>query len=131
MRFLLDVNTLVAFGHEGHQFYVRVAEWAANLAREDKAEFATTAICELGFVRIMSQVYGTSVSQAKELLASLKESDVYEFSFISDDHDASKLPAWVNAAKHTTDGHLVELAKENGCVLATLDEKIPGVFVIP
>lgn len=35
MKYLLDVNALVAFGHTEHQFYVRVAEWAAELARNE------------------------------------------------------------------------------------------------
>ena len=51
--------------------------------------------------------------------------------FLADDHDASKLPSWVKRAKDTTDGHLSELAKANGCILATLDIKIPGSFLIP
>ena len=79
----------------------------------------------------MSQAYGATVSQAQTLLTGLKESEEYEFMFLADDHDASKLPSWVTAAKQTTDGHLSELAKANGCILATLDIKIPGSFLIP
>lgn len=131
MRYLLDVNALVAFGHTEHQFYVRVASWAAELARHDIPEFATSSITELGFVRVMSQVYGASIIQAKTVLLGLKSSDEYGFSFVIDDHDASKLPPWVSGSKQTTDGHLLELAKANSCVLATFDERIPGAFLIP
>ncbi len=131
MKYLLDVNALVAFSHTEHQFYVRVAEWAAGLARNEIPEFATSPITELGFVRVVSQAYGVSITQAKSLLLQLKESKEYEFSFIADDHDASKLPAWVSGAKQTTDGHLLELASSKGFVLATLDERIPEAFLIP
>jgi len=131
MRYFLDVNALVAFGHADHQFYVRVATWAAELAKKEIPSFATSSITELGFVRVMSQAYGVSIEQAQALLAGLKESEVYRFDFLKDDHDASKLPAWVSVAKQTTDGHLSELARAHGCVLATLDERIPGAFVIP
>ena len=131
MKYLLDVNALVAFGHTEHQFYVRVANWAAELAKSEVPEFATSSITELGFVRVMSQAYGTSITQAQTLLAGLKESEQYQFDFISDDHDASKLPAWVSGAKQTTDGHLLELARAKDCVLATLDGRIPGAFLIP
>ena len=131
MKYLLDVNALVAFGHSDHQFYVRVANWAAELAKSEIPNFATSPITELGFVRVMSQAYSVNITQAQDLLAGLKESEVYQFDFLTDDHDASRLPAWVTTAKHTTDGHLTELAKANGCVLATLDSKIPGSFLIP
>ena len=131
MKYLLDVNALVAFGHTEHQFYIRVAEWAAELAKNEIPKFATSSITELGFIRVMSQAYGATVSQAQTLLTGLKESEEYEFMFLANDHDASKLPSWVKRAKDTTDGHLSELAKANGCILATLDIKIPGSFLIP
>ena len=128
MRYLLDVNALIAFGHTEHQFHKRVASWAASI---DIPHFATSSITELGFVRIVSHVYGATIPQAQNLLVRLKEYEDLDFDFLPDDHDASKLPAWVTAAKHTTDGHLAELAKANNCVLATLDENIPGAFIIP
>lgn len=131
MKYLLDVNALVAFGHAEHQFYVRVASWVAKLAKSEIPTFATSPITELGFVRVMSQAYGVSITQAKDLLRRLKESKEYQFEFIADEHDASKLPRWVTGAKQTTDGHLLELAKSNRCVLATLDQRIPGAFLIP
>ncbi len=131
MKYLLDVNALVAFGHTEHQFYIRVAEWAAKVAKNETPKFATSPITELGFVRVMSQANGVSVTHAQTLLIGLKESKVYEFTFLTDDHDASMLPSWVERAKDTTDGHLSELAKANGYILATLDAKIPGSFLVP
>lgn len=131
MKYLLDVNALVAFGHTEHQFYIRVAKWAAELAKNEIPKFVTSSITELGFVRVMSQAYGVSVTQAQALLIGLKESNEYEFSFLTDDHDVSKLPIWVTTGKQTTDGHLAELANAHGGTLATLDENIPGAFVIP
>lgn len=100
-------------------------------SEERGSEFATSSITELGFVRVVSQAYGVSIIQAKALLVRLKKSDRYDFSFIADDHDASQLPAWVSGAKQTTEGHLLELARSKGCVLATLDERIPNALVIP
>jgi hypothetical protein len=38
---------------------------------------------------------------------------------------------WVKTVKQTTDGHLAQLAKANGAILATLDRGIPGAFQIP
>jgi len=46
-------------------------------------------------------------------------------------NDISSLPQWAKSPAQTTDGHLVELAKAHSAVLATLDEGIPGAFLIP
>jgi hypothetical protein len=71
------------------------------------------------------------MGQARALLLRLKESAALQFTFISDSHDVSHLPAWVKTARQITDGHLAQLAKANGAVLATLDRKIPGSFLVP
>jgi len=93
----------------------------------------TCSITELGFARIIAQTpnYGFTVQQAKTLLVSLKADSGLPFTFLADGNDISLLPAWVKTPKQTTDGHLVQLASANGAVLATLDEGIPGAFVIP
>ena len=75
-------------------------------------------------------LYGLTVGQARSLLLRLKKTDVLSFAFIADSHDISHLPAWVKSAKQTTDGHLAELANANGAMLATLDSKIPGAYLI-
>jgi hypothetical protein len=69
--------------------------------------------------------------QTRTLLQRLKKANVLPFTFIADDHDVSRLPAWVKYPKQTTDGHLAELARTNGAILATLDEKVPGAYLIP
>jgi len=63
-------------------------------------------------------------------LARLKKLESSQFTFIPDAHDLSHLPDWVHAPKQITDGHLTQLARANGAVLATLDGKIPGAFLI-
>ena len=61
----------------------------------------------------------------------MKKAKVLPFTFIADAHDISHLPAWVKSPKQITDGHLAELARVSGAVLATLDEKVPGSYRIP
>lgn len=133
MRYLLDVNALIALGITRHEFRDRVRNWIASPAVDGRPELATCSITELGFLRVVSQIpaYNVSIEQAKLLLSMLKASQDYDFKFLVDDSDSSKLPSWVKSSKQTTDGHLVELAKSKGCVLATLDGKIPGAFLIP
>jgi uncharacterized protein len=130
-RYLLDVSALVAVGFKGHEFFEPVAGWFQAL-RPGEDELATCAITELGFVRVLAlPQYGLSVEESKACLMRLKSSSRIGFVFASDDLDASRLPRWVKAAKQITDGHLTQLAKANGAVLATLDQNIPGAFLIP
>jgi uncharacterized protein len=130
MKYLLDVNALVALGFLHHEFHDRVAAWVKN---QGFPEVATCSITELGFVRVLSQApaYGFTVVQARTALLRLKRAKVLPFAFISDGHDISHLPAWVKSPKQTTDGHLAELARVSSAVLATLDEKVPGSYRIP
>jgi predicted nucleic acid-binding protein len=130
VKYLLDVNALVALGFSHHEFHDRVAAW---LHAQNFPSLATCSITELGFVRVLAQVpaYGFTVLQARTLLLRLKKSKIVTFTFLADGHDISHLPSWVKTPKRTTDGHLLELATANAAVLATLDEKIPGAYSIP
>ncbi len=133
MRYLLDVNSLLALGVFDHEFHARVAAWIDRLSAKGKPEMATCSITELGFVRVLGQAqqYGLSILQARELLLQLKNSKEADWTFLPDDQDISRLPKWVKSPKQTTDGHLVELAKAHRATFATLDRGIPGAFVIP
>jgi predicted nucleic acid-binding protein len=130
MKYLLDVNALVALGVGHHEFHGRMAAW---MQAENFPSVATCSITELGFVRVLAQApgYGFSVAMARTLLLRLKKSDRLSHTFLTDDHYVSHMPSWVKTAKQTTDGHLTELARGHGAVLATLDERIPGAYLIP
>jgi hypothetical protein len=103
------------------------------MQEEQPAPLATCSITELGFVRVHTQTagYGVAVGHARTLLLDLKESSPLQFTFINDNHDVSQLPFWVKTSGQITDGHLAQLAKANGALLATLDRKIPRAFLIP
>jgi len=130
MIYLLDVNALVALGFAPHEFHDRIGSWLRSMRFPP---LATCSITELGFIRVLAQAsaYGLTVSQARTLLLRMKKSDFPEFSFIADDHDVSYMPSWVHTPKQITDGHLLELARAHGAVLATLDNKIRGAYFIP
>jgi len=133
MKYLLDVNVLVALGFLQHEFHGRVAGWVRTLASKGIPELATCSITELGLVRVLAQApqYGFTIAHARTLLLRLKTADSLKFTFIPDDQDVSHLPAWVRTARQTTDGHLVQLARAKNAILATFDKKIPGAFLIP
>jgi predicted nucleic acid-binding protein len=128
--YLLDVNALVALGFMNHEFHHRVASWVQS---QNPPNLASCSITELGFVRVLAQApaYGFTVAQARTLLLRLKQARASRLAFIPDEHDVSHLPGWVRAPKQITDGHLGKLASANGAVLATLDENIPGSYLIP
>lgn len=130
MIYLLDVNALVALGFIQHEFHARVTVWVQG---KKNLRLATCSITELGFVRVLTQApaYGLTIQQARGLLVRLGQAESPHFTFIPDDHDVSQLPLWVRSAKQITDGHLAQLAAGNGAVLATLDSKIPGAYLIP
>jgi len=133
MMYLLDVNTLVALGVLEHEFHNRAAKWVQLIASKGIPELATCSITELGYIRVLLQApqYNFTISEARALLHRIKTADGLKFTFLADDHDLSHMPAWVKSAKQTTDGHLVQLAKAKGGVLATMDRNIPGAFQIP
>ena len=140
MRFLLDVNLLLAIGLAEHEHHARAAAWARDTA---SGEMLTCAITEIGFVRVASQaaVYGYAVSDAKQLLQRLRAAaagpggndagaPAPRFRFVGDAVPADSLPGWVRGAKQVTDGHLTALAAAHGAKLATLDAGIPGAYRI-
>jgi len=130
MRYLLDVNALIAFGITQHQFHQRVVDWIRS---QRGSTFLTSSMTEIGFVRVVAKVamYNLSVSQARRLLLGMKANSTQPLTFLSDGNEISVLPSWVRLPSQTTDGHLLQLAIANDAVLATLDGGIPGAFLIP
>ncbi len=125
MKFLLDVNALIALGYKQHVFHQRVSGWAAGKS------LATCSIAELGFVRILAQLpeVDIPVTTSREMLATMKRER--QLTQISDSQSAVALPLWVQTPRQITDGHLLVLAQSNNAKLATCDAGIPGAFLIP
>src|SRR6202023_319128 len=75
MKYLLDVNGLVALGFLQHEFLARVATWVHTLASRGVPELATCSITDLGFVRVLAQApdNGFTIGDARTLLLHLKE----------------------------------------------------------
>ncbi len=130
MIYLLDVNAFATLGFINHEFHDRLAAWVQS---QNSANVASCLITEFGLVRVLAQApgYGFTVTQARTLLIRLKEARTSPLKFIPDEHDVSHLPAWVRAPEQISDGRLSKLATANNAVLATLDENIPGSFLIP
>jgi predicted nucleic acid-binding protein len=134
MNYLLDVNVLVAWGWADHADHPRVGAWLGKMKAKRGITLVTSAIPELGFVRVSVQRTGgrLPVSEAAATLAGMLGSLGKQHGFLPDDcSTAGGLPPWCTAASRTTDAHLVTLAARHGGRLATLDEGIPNAFLIP
>jgi predicted nucleic acid-binding protein len=130
VRYLLDVNVLLALAHTGHTLHPKAIGWYASVAKSATG-FHTCSITELGFVRI-SVLTGlqSDIESAKRALDALKSSSKVRFELISDDLGVSQLPTFVKKPQSITDGHLSELAKKNSLRFVTLDRGIPKSVLI-
>ena len=130
MRYLLDVNALIALAHTGHVFHSKARNWFISVATTARG-FHTCSITEIGFVRV-SVVTGLQpdIATAKQALGALKSSSKIRFELISDDVGVAQLPAFVKKTQAITDGHLLELARKNSMQLVTFDQGIPNVLYI-
>ena len=132
MKYLLDVNVLVALCVETHEFHSWCPNGWKNIHSADM-EFLTCSITELGYLRVLAHtpMYSFTIEHGKQFLAQLKSSALVRCEFLDDTHGAAELPGWVKDPKQISDEHFVELAKVYGAKLATLDENIPGAMLIP
>lgn len=127
MKYLLDINTLIALLNAQHIHHGKASEWYVK--NRGGCGFLTCSITELGFVRNSVQGgYVPDIPTAQFALAALKQSG--GFKLLPDYLGADSLPKYVTKAKDTTDGHLLALAKRHGAKLATLDTGIPGAELI-
>jgi predicted nucleic acid-binding protein len=133
MKYLLDVNVLVAWGWSDHLDHERTAAWIASARRQKATTLLTSAIPQLGFVRVSVQRTAgrVTVREAGKTLAGMLRSLGARHAFLGDDRPALDFPDWCRHALRTTDAHLFQLAEAHGAKLATLDTGIPGAFLIP
>lgn len=114
MRYLLDVNLLLACVWRSHAQHSRASAWL-----DRQAVFATCPLSQLGFLRVsLSPGYRATPGDA---LAALDDLTSRKGSrFVADDLPADGIPT-VSSHADVTDAYLVALAKSHGFRLATLD----------
>jgi uncharacterized protein len=118
MSWLLDVNLILASRWTTHPDHLAAKAWIDSV---DK--FYTTAITELGFVRIsLSTAYRATWDETQATLENLYGRPGHQF--LADDVDSTAAPE--TGAKDTTDAHLVTLAQRHGLKFATLDGTLIG-----
>lgn len=127
MKYLLDVNALIALAHSAHPLNARAEKWFR--AQGSSVQFYTCSITEIGFLRVtLNARLKIDLPAAQIALAGLLVSP--RFTRVADNLGGDSLPSYVKKAADVTDGHLLELAKRHGAKLATLDVGIPGSELI-
>ena len=123
MTYLLDVNALIAWWHEGSPHHETFHRWVQQVG---VASLRTCAISELGFLRVSMQVFGCSPSEAQNALILMKRQ---VGGFVAE-APSPRLPGWTSVAAHTTDAYLLQVAAAAGHQLASFDNAIPGAVLI-
>lgn len=126
MKHLLDVNMLVALGHESHDLHVRALQWAQSHRLEG---LGLCSVVEMGFLRVsVNAGLQSNVAEAKDTLNYLRW--YWSINSVTDDITAEDLPDYVKAPKQVTDGHLLALARRHDLQLVTLDRGIPSAHLV-
>ncbi len=130
MKYLFDVNTLLALAHQNHADHRKISLWFQSVASIAK-EFNTCSISELGFVRVSVQAgLEPDIASAQQTLDALKKSSRVPFALIADSIGVSTMPKYVKTQSQLTDGHLLELSKSVSAKFVTLDKGIPGALLV-
>jgi uncharacterized protein len=127
MRALLDINILIALLDGQHADHARARDW---LGREIQSGWASCALTQNGFIRIVSQpsyVRPFSVREATILLSKATGTEHHEFwgcrvSLLDHHHiDLQRIlgPSQIN------DVYLLALAVAHGGRFVTFDRKVP------
>jgi predicted nucleic acid-binding protein len=117
MKFLLDVNVLLAWAHPRSPHHARFHRWKKSVR---SADLSTCAITELGFIRVSMQHFGFDLAMSAQTLAALKTSIGH---FVGE-LPAPALAAWSTHPAQTTDAYLCQVASAHGLRLATFDTDV-------
>jgi len=127
VRFLLDVNVLMALLWENHEQHRIARGWLGRLA-----EFSTCPVSQLGFARVSSHPllgYSMSPDQAFGVLRRFLADSRHRF--VPDDlscADRVVRTDLMSGANQITDHYLVALARQHRLSLATFDEPVAKAF---
>jgi toxin-antitoxin system PIN domain toxin len=127
VKYLLDVNVLVAALWSGHVHHDQVHRWLDGLAENDNA--LTCGLTEAGFLRVINAAYGVPLAEARGVLQDFKQRAGLEY-LLELPSPVEVLPAWARSHKQVMDAYLVGLATKIGAKLGTLDRGIPGAKLL-
>jgi predicted nucleic acid-binding protein len=117
---LLDGCTLIALAFPHHDFFEKATQWAKT-EKEAGATFVLCSITEGTLLRILPKYPGSS--EIKRVWSLLREMHTRPgFVFWNEGFSYTEVPNDnLIGVKQITDAWLAELARRNGCKLATFD----------
>lgn len=124
---LLDVNALIALIWEDHQFHETMAAW---FARHAKRGWATCAITQSGFIRVMNQPAPAKPGRTvAELAEALKQNLAHPgHELLALDFDFAEVQARCSGGvvghRQVTDAYLLTAAMRAGMKLLTFDSGV-------
>ena len=125
IRYLFDVNALIALLDENHVHHQAVTSWFTSTARR---QWAVCAFTEAGFMRYATapRPDQISMSQATEVLAKAAQHSGYHYMPITADWRTLCQPFFkrLYGTKQVTDSYLLGLAVREGLALLTMDKGI-------
>jgi uncharacterized protein len=121
MKYLLDVNALIATIWKNHPDHVKADAWLEG------KELATCPLSQLGFLRISTnpKALNSDMPTARRLLEAFLEK--HRPQFVAD--DLAPLKSSAGKSEQVTDWYLAELAASKGMKVATLDKGIAHAAV--
>jgi toxin-antitoxin system PIN domain toxin len=131
MRALLDVNVLLALLDSDHVDHRTARSW---LERDIEQGWASCAITQNGFVRVVTQERYPSPVSTKEATERLRSATATRHHrFLPSDAsllDEAILADRIHGSRQVTDVYLLALALAHGCRLVTFDRAIPRSAVV-
>lgn len=124
LRYLLDVNVLIALLDEDHVYHGPVSKWFHSAG----LQWAICAFTEAGLLRHMTRpkIGDMEMEDAVAMLRRFTENPGYDYVPISADWQTLTEPFSTRLHGHNqiTDAYLLGLALREGLVLVTLDKGI-------
>ena len=116
MKYLLDVNALIAVIWTDHASHATTESWIRE------RDLATCPLSEIGFLRISTnpKALGATMPDARKLLEDFCSKHSVEFV----PADLPALKSLARKSEEVTDSYLAELAASKAMKLATLDSGI-------
>ena len=125
VKYLVDVNVLIALTDEEHVHHKRAMRWFDASGHRD---WGVCAFSEAGFLRVVAnpKAGSRSVGEATELLARLRKHRGYRFWPMVEGWATLAAPFRERVFGHQqiTDAYLLGLAVREGGVLVTMDKAI-------
>jgi len=122
VRYLLDVNVVVALLIAAHEHHEKTEAWIETLGEQD--EVLLCPWTEMGFIRVaLAAHYLSDISTARRILMGFKAARAL-VGFVNDDRRSQHLPSWVKTHAQIGDGHLFSIAVSSGANLVTWDQGI-------